>query len=236
MRFIASILLVVLALAAPAVQAAEPSHPAPAKGDPAVARAIERLTHYVKSKVYLQSVARVVLGGEHQITPSCKTPKILGRVGFIVLGLPRFKAGTDYPVSGAWKDQIRVDRCGPKVTHNVLVQARADGPPRLGLLLPGNTGASIGMQEQGAIVVDAVKAAMKGADCRDDASVIVADTEPQRMLKQVKTDKQGRILSGEWREIWTFHACGKIQPVAVVFSVTDGHIGYKVAPVMKKRK
>ena len=203
---------------APAPAPAAPGAPA-VEGEKAALPEMDKLMAYVGTPKYFKAVAFVALGGERDITPQCKEPKALGRAGFTVLEMPSFKDGVAHPVSGLWKDQILVDRCGPKVLHNVLVEGAADGTHVRGLLMPGDTGAP--WDWQGDILKDVMVEAMKASGCKDSNKVVVVNTKADAMIEPITPDKQGRIVSGKWREIWTLRACDKPQPVAVTF-VADG--------------
>ena len=203
--------------AAPA-PAATPVAPAPQGNQQGRLPEMDKLMAYVSTQEYFKSMATVALGGEHDITPECKEPKALGRAGITVLKLPSFKDGGATPISGLWKDEIAVDRCGPKVVHNVLVEGTPDGV-RVNLLMPGQTGAPWDWQ------IDILKAvaaqAMTASGCKDANKVMIYDTKSDKLIEQMSFDDQGRLASGKWREIWTMRACGQMQAVAVTFAA-DG--------------
>ena len=210
--------------AAPAPAPAEaPAQPSAQDNAPSADKVrlpeMDKLMAYVGTEKYFQAMAMVATGGQQDLTPHCKAPKALGRAGFTVLTMPTFKDGVAHPMSGLWKDQILVDACGVKVVHNVLVEGADDGIHVRGLLMPGQTGAP--WDYQGEIVKDAVGAAMRAAGCKDGNQVVVLNTKEDAMLEQITPDDQGRVIAGKWREIWTLRACGKIQPVAVIFTA-DG--------------
>ncbi len=215
----------------PAARAAE-NHAALTKA--AAEHAIKRLIGYVKSDPYMKVVRTYIHGGAHQIDPKCKA-KILNRSGFVILAMPEFKAGVAHPVAGAWKDLFQVDRCGHNVTFNVLATARPDKPPKIGLLLPGETGAPVAMQTQGKVEAAALTLGMKAAACRNPSTAIIADTRLQKVLIPAKLDKQGHVISGAWREIWSVEACDKTEPVAIIFHVQKNRISFKAEPVSRKK-
>jgi len=202
--------------AAPA-PAAHPAAPG-AQGAPGQLPEMDKLMAYVGTQDYFKSMATVALGGEHDITPECKEPKALGRAGLTVLKLPSFKDGSATPVSGLWKDEIAVDRCGPKVVHNVLVEGTPDGI-RVNLLMPGQTGAPWDWQID--ILKGVATQAMTASGCKDGNKVMIYDTKADKMIEQIGFDDHGRLASGKWREIWMMRACGQMQPVAVTFTA-DG--------------
>ncbi|MDA8230570.1 MAG: hypothetical protein M0006_04445 [Magnetospirillum sp.] len=207
--------MAVLAALAAAIPAAAQT---PGNGAVAPSPEMARFQQYVTSPDYLKSVETVVLGGEHDITPECKGAKALGRVGLVLFAMPKFKDGVAAPVAGAWKDRIRVDRCGSQVTHNVLIDVEPDGP-HVGLLLPGDTDLPVPMQFRA--LQAGAEEAMKAGKCRDPNRVIVSNTRQDKVLEPVKADPKGILVAGKWREVWTFRACGKDQKVGMVFSA-DG--------------
>ena len=237
MRRIVLTALIAAAMALPAVAAEQKLKtdqapaPVPAQGAPAPQPAqgdkgtdkgrlpeMDKLMAYVGTPDYFKSMATVALGGEHDITPECKEPKALGRAGLTVLKLPAFKDGTAAPISGLWKDQILVDRCGPKVVHNVLVEGTPDGV-HVSLLMPGQTGAPWDWQVD--ILKEVAAQAMKATGCADGNKVIIFDTRPDKLIEQMGFDEHGRLTSGKWREIWVMRTCGQLQPVGVTVTA-DG--------------
>jgi hypothetical protein len=216
-----SVLALALAIAVALPAAAQ--QPDVAKSDSAAAQpgalpGMDKLMEYVGTQEYFKGISTVALGGEHDITPECKDAKVLGRAGFTVLTLPVWQEGVAAPVSGQWKDQIAVDRCGPKVVHNVLVSVEKDGP-HVGLMLPGETTLPIVLQMKA--LQPAAATAMSAAKCTDANKVVVSDTRHAKLISEMKADATGRLTGGKWQETWTFRACGKTQPVAMTFTA-DG--------------
>ncbi len=224
---------ILLLAALPAAAQTAPDQPAAttapeAQGLPGM----DQLMTYVGKPEYFAMVSTLALNGEHDLTPSCKA-KALGRAGLTVLELPRFEAGKEAPVAGRWTDQVEVDRCGSHVVHNVLVAAAADGL-HVGLLMPGGTGAPIGMQRD---VLQAVaRVALKAASCKDANTFFVLDTRKNKLLEPMKPDAQGRLASGKWDEVWTTRACGKVRPVLVTFTADGtGSATYTARPEAAKK-
>ncbi len=225
----------VLSLALPAAAQQKQSHapntetvvPAAPEGD----SNMNRLIAYAATPEYFKSVSTVVLGGDHDLAPECTTTKVLGRVGFIVLKYPEFSdAQATVPANGRWKDQYAIDRCGVHVTHNVLVDAAPDAP-HVGLLLPGETGLTAEMQMKGQGVAEAYGAAVKASGCQDPAQVMVTNTRHDKMLEELKPDEKGRVMSGKWRENWSFRACGKPLAVALTVSINGGAASFEAKPM-----
>jgi hypothetical protein len=212
-------LAVSAALAAPAV-AQTPSPPA---GAPTPE--MTRLLQYAGTEAYFKAVSTMVLGGQKDMTPECKAPKVMGRTGFTVLRLPTFNEGSDVPVTGEWKDRIGVDNCGVAVIHNVFFRAQPDGV-HSGLLLPGDD------ELPPAIQANAIQAAgataAKASGCNDPTQMIPTDTKADSVIEELKPDSTGRLVGGKWRELWLFRACGKPQLVSMVFTVmADGSVRYE---------
>ena len=191
---------------------------------------VNRLLEYASSPEYFSSIGDVVKGGEDDIAPDCKPHQLAGRVGLVVLAIPAFSAEGKL-LSGRWKDRVKVDRCGKEIIHNVLVDVRPGQNPMIGLLLPGDTGATPEMQERGEVVKKAIDAAMTGASCTDSSTLIISDTQPDKVLSAVAVDKSGHITSGRWSEIWSFRACGKATPVSVEFNVTPKGVTFDAKAV-----
>lgn len=237
-------LMLTAALPAAAQQTLPPS-PAPAspeaaaEGNGGQLPEMDKLMKYVGTPEYFKNISTVVLGGEQDIAPECKAPKVLGRVGFVVLGLPHFEGEGVVPVSGRWKDQIAVNRCGPHVVHNVFVTAQGDGP-HVGLLLPGETGLTAEMQMKGQGVKEAFAAAMTASGCSDPAKIIVTNTKHDKLLEEIKANQQGRVTNGKWRELWSFRACGKPQSIALTVTVGAEDVSFSAEPAKggegKKKK
>lgn len=213
-------------LAAPAwAQAPQPAESAPGQAMPPE---MVKLRAFVNSQDYIKQLVGIAMAGEKDISgDTCATPKPEGRAGFMIFRPPVFKEGSDVPSAGAWKDQVKLDRCGKAVVHNVLFVARDNALPSLGLLLPGATGAMPELQRK--VLEPAAKAAMDKAKCKDSNKVIIADTRQDKMIAQPKPDANGQITSGAWQETWSFLACGKPADVAVVFEADGkGGVGFKI--------
>ena len=231
-----SILAVALAVAMvhpvaaqqPASDPAAAQQPAAGDAQPIGLPGMDRLMEFISNPEYFKTISTVALGGEHDITPECKAAKVEGRAGLTVLRLPEWQDGVGAPISGQWKDQVMVDRCGPKVIHNVLITVEKDGP-HVGLMMPGETTLPIVIQlkalQSGATV------AMNSAKCTDSNKVVVYDTRHDKMLAEMQADKYGKLMAGKWQEIWTFRACGKLQPVAMIFAADGkGSATYEAKP------
>ncbi len=190
---------------------------------------INRLLEYASSPEYFSAVGEVIKGGEDDIAPDCKPHQMAGRAGFVILAIPTFSADGTL-LTGRWKDRIKVERCGKEITHNVLVEIKPGSNPMIGLLLPGDTGATAEMQERGDVVKKAIDAAMTGASCTDPSTLIISDTHPDKVLAPVAADPAGRMISGKWNEIWNFRACGKPSNVSVEFTVGPKGISFDAKP------
>jgi len=192
--------------------------------------AINRLLEYASSPEYFAAIGDVIKGGEDDIAPECKPHQMAGRAGLAILAIPTFSKDGKL-LSGRWKDRVKVDRCGAEIIHNVLVDIRPGSDPMIGLLLPGDTGATPEMQERGDVVKKAIEAALNGASCTDPSTLIIKDTHPDKVLAAIAADPSGRMTSGKWNEIWNFRACGKPSNVSVEFSVGPKGITFDAKPV-----
>lgn len=211
MRFVLS-LLSVLTLAIPAV-AQQPAQP-----QPDMPPEIIRLKAYVNTQDYVATVVRLALEGEKDIAPECPQPKPLDRRGFLVMRMPTWGEGP-HPTAGMWKDEIKVDRCGKVVIHNVLFVAQANGLPEIGLLLPGETTLSPRLQRL--VLADVAKAASQRLKCKEVDKTVVSDTRFDKVMVPPKKNAQGVVVAGKWREEWIARACGKTAPVTIEFTA-DG--------------
>lgn len=214
--------LIVLMLVSTSVLAAPPTSP----DDNAL---VNRLLEYASSPEYFSSIGEVINGGEDDIAPDCTPHQMAGRVGLVILGLPTFSQEGKL-LSGRWKDRVKVERCGKEIIHNVLVDIRPGAAPVIGLLLPGDTGATAEMQERGDVVKKAIDAALSGAACTDPSTLIVSNTQPDQVLAPVTADASGRMTAGRWSEIWNFRACGKPVNVSVEFTVSPKGITFDAKP------
>lgn len=210
--------------------------PPPAQPAQAIPPEIEKLRTFVHTQDYIKQLVGIAMAGEKDISgTTCPAPKPQDRVGFMVLRPPVFKEGSDVPVAGAWKDQVRIDRCGKPVVHNVLFMAREKGLPSLGLLLPGATGAMPDLQ--GKVLAPAASAAMEKTKCKDSNKVIISDTRQDRVITPPKADDKGRLVAGAWQETWSFIACGKAVDLPVVFEADGkGGTAFKIETGAKAKK
>lgn len=218
-------------LAAPvAAQNAAPAAPAQA-----MPPEMEKLRAFVNTPDYVKHMIGIALAGEKDISgTTCPQPKPEDRAGFMILRPPVFKDGNDVPVAGVWKDQVRIDRCGQKVLHNVLFVAREAGLPGVGLLLPGGTGAMPELQKK--MIQPAALAAMDKAKCKDANKVIVADTRQDKIIDQPKSNDKGQTV-GSWQETWVFQACGKTVDLPVLFEADGkGGLNFKFEAGKAKKK
>lgn len=225
--------LLAFVLGAVAVSSAQAQQPpaAPAQTPPPE---VQKLGAFVDSPDYLRELAIIVRGGEKDLSGAeCPNPEVKGRVGFMVYRRPVFKDGVDYPVGGAWKDQVMINRCGKDVVHNVLFVARATALPAVGLLMPGGTGALPEMQKK--VVADGVKAVMAKTKCGDSAKVVVTDTRQDKVVVPPKSNDKGQVIAGTFQEVWSFKACGKPIDMVVRF-IADGKgaMNVQIEPAGKK--
>lgn len=200
---LASALAVLAALPAAAQQP-------PAQQPVEIPPQIVALKAYVNAPDYVATTARMVLEGDKDLAPDCTKAVGVGRVGFVVMQMPEFKEGNPHPVAGQWKDQIKIDRCGTPIVHNVLVTARADGLPTIGLALPGETALSPRLQREA--IADVLKAAGSRLKCKDLSKGVVSDTKMDAVLVQPKA-KGGVVVEGKWQETWTARLCNKTTAV-----------------------
>lgn len=180
---------------------------------------IVQLKAYVNAPDYVATTARIALEGDRDLAPECKTAKTMDRVGFVIMERPAFKEGTPHPVNGTWKDQIRVDRCGTPIVHNVLVVARPDGLPQIGLSLPGETALSPRLQAK--VIADVLKQGAARLKCKKADKAVVSDTKLDKVIEQPKANQKGVVVSGKWQETWAVRACDKTTPVSLEMSA-DG--------------
>lgn len=202
----------VLAVAVPAA-AQQPAAP-----QAAMPPEIVRLKEYVNTADYVATVVRLAMEGEKDIAPECKQPKPQDRRGFLVMRMPAWGAGP-HPTAGMWKDEIKVDRCGKVVVHNVLFVAKPDGLPEIGLLLPGETTLSPRLQR--VVLADVAKAVGQRLKCKEVDKTVVSDTRFDKVMVPPKKNAQGVVVEGKWREVWTARACGKSTDVAIELT-SDG--------------
>lgn len=227
MRFRLAVLVTLLCAASahaqqlPGTQQAAPAQPF---ADPAV----KTFEDYVNGKDYITRVHTMLMMEEKSLAPECKQPKVIGRAGFAVLRRPAFQTGI-HPSTGAWKEHVRVDRCGKTIVHNLIAMAQPGAEPQIGLLFPGATAATPPLQREAVAAAGAEAIAKLG--CKDN-SVAVLDTAADKILVPLKADTSGLIVEGKWREIWTLRACKKVLPVAVEFT-TNGKGGALVEATTK---
>ncbi len=91
----------------------------------------ERFAAYVQSADYEARIIAHTLKAERAVFPECKhvAPGEHGLGG--IEETPRFRAGLEHPVGGAWLDHVMIDRCGAQALENMLVTAANGQPPRI---------------------------------------------------------------------------------------------------------
>ncbi len=184
---------------------------------------IVQLKSYVNTPDYVATVVRVAMEGEKDIAPDCKQPKPVDRVGFRVVHMPVW-GGAPYPTGGEWVDQLKIDRCGTPVVHNVVFTARADGFPQIRLGMPGETALSPRLQVT--VLPDVLKAGAAALKCKEVGKAVVSNTALNKVIEQPTANPHGVVVSGRWVETWTVRACNKTTPV-VMELVSDGQGGAK---------
>jgi hypothetical protein len=215
-------LAVALVLAAASPALAQNAHelpgtlPAPAApGDP------ERFKAYIASPGYQGFLGQIAIGGENISAPECKEPKLVSHSVVAMFVLPDFGEGV-HPHAGAWLDRVTMDRCGTKVFQNVAMRASPDNkPPAAALMLPGETGTT--PAKQGEVINDLIAAFAK-AKCSDPTRIIPVNTKMEKAAKPPRLDESGRLIEGNWKETWSFNACGKPAKATVEFTA-DGKGG-----------
>lgn len=190
--------------------------------DGPAADGLAALKRYVGSQAYGQLLVDAAVAGEVQAAPDCRDIRPLDRSEFTIFQAPFFGGGTPYPVAGMWRDRLKIMRCGVVTYQNVVFMARADGPPRTALMLPGLSTAL--PQAQQAALPKAAAIARARAHCGNDDGLAVIDTRPDRVIRPTtRTAPNGLALDGQWQEFWQFRACGK--PVGVTVTFTADGVG-----------
>lgn len=200
---------------------------------PAIAQEVPpeavQLKAYVNTPDYVQTTARLALEGDRDLAPDCKNAKTIDRVGFVVMKKPVFKEGVPHPVDGVWKDQVKIDRCGTPVTHNILVTAKPDKVPQIGLLLPGETALSARLQRKA--IADVLKEGAARLKCKKVDKAVISDTKLDKVIEQPAANAKGVVVKGKWQETWTARACDKTVSVSLEMSA-DGN-GAAVHKILK---
>lgn len=174
---------------------------------------IVRLKAYVNTPDYVATTATIALTGDQDLAPECKAAKTEQRVGFVVLKKPVWKDGAAHPVGGQWKDQIKVDRCGTPIVHNILVTAMPGKVPQVGLALPGET--ALSPRLQGKAIAAVLKEGTARLKCKKADKAVISDTKMDKVVEQPRANAKGVIVAGKWQETWIVRACDKTQPVSL---------------------
>lgn len=191
----------------------------PALAEPDWADAFRR---YVGSPAHLNEVGRSVQQLEQRLAPECvQILKGLDRVELRIIQPPLFLPGLPIPQAGQWLEQVRIDRCGDPVLHNVLVTAINRGSPNLTMLLPGTSKADGRLQYDARNPVFVIADAQAGQECRAAARRIV-DT---RFVRWLGRSEEMPLADRLWREIWTVRVCDRTIRVQLDFA-PDGKGGY----------
>jgi len=182
----------------------------PAGGQALDAATNEKLGRFIASKDYFDWLnGRLVQAEPAPLRETCATVKPTRRIRLLVTRPPTF-ADTPFPTSGAWVDQLMVDRCGTEVARSILVDVR-DGRAQAAGLLPGRTNAPP-LQQRDA-TLQAEVAAQAKAKCKDKMHV-------------VDTAVDGEVKPGApWKENWTFMGCKGTQTVVAMTFTPDGKGG-----------
>lgn len=163
---------------------------------------IQALNQYIHSDAYVQNAQALILSGEAMSSPECKAPVVKSWIGLQVIQKPIFSGPT--PVSGAWRDQVLVERCKEKVVYNLLVVAHPDAPPSQTLLMPGDTVLPPKVQRD---VLGAIDDKLKGKTCADPVTV-PRMTSIGKAEAPVQRNQNGIVIGGKWIEKWTVLHCG----------------------------
>lgn len=177
---------------------------------------------YLTGAEYLDQVGNQIDLVERQIAPECiHVLTDAERIEVRVRRIPGFDAARSWPVSGQWRERLAIDRCGTEVLHNLLVTARADQPPHITVLLPGDSLATPELQVAAARPAVAIAEARHGRQCATAAREIVN----ARFDRWLGTGEAVAAADRRWREVWTVRLCDRIVQVAVVFQ-PDGKGGF----------
>jgi hypothetical protein len=188
---------------------------------------IVQLKAYVNTPDYIATTATIALTGDRDLAPDCKAAKTEQRVGFVVMKKPEWKAETPHPVAGQWKDQIKIDRCGTPIVHNVLVTAVPGKVPQVGLALPGET--ALSPRLQGKAIADVLKEGAARLKCKKANKAVVTDTKLDKVIEQPRANQKGVVIAGKWQETWTVRACDKTGPVTLEMAADGkGGAGHKI--------
>ncbi|MCC6470234.1 MAG: hypothetical protein IT563_18075 [Alphaproteobacteria bacterium] len=140
---------------------------------------------------------------------TCAAVKATKRIRLLVTKPPTF-TDTPFPASGAWIEQLTVDRCGSEAVRSILVDVR-DSRAQAIPLLPGRTNAAPLLQRDAALPAEV--AAKVKVNCKDRMYV-------------VDTAIEGDARPGApWRETWTFMGCKGTQSQVAMTFTPDGNGG-----------
>ena len=211
----------------PAGQPAAAPGPTASTDEPGDARQHSRLTAYLYGKEQIGALYEAGRAWDRKLglQQDCKTPYNIQPLNLFLLKAIEFPEGKPHPVAGSWQHRYVFERCGKRMTYNLVFVARPADKPEVREHVPGTTNASMQQIAEGlktAAPAAQARLAKRSKDCKEAELIDTRLTHPPREPKE--TDKP----AGHWEETWTFRGCSRDVEVAVVFT-PDGKGGMQYA-------
>lgn len=203
-----------------AAAAASAQTGAPPAGD---GRQPSRLTAYLYGKEQIGALYEAGRQWDKKLglQQDCKGPYNIQPAGLFLLKAIDFPENRPHPVAGIWQHRYVFERCGKRMTYNVVFAARPGDKPDARPHVPGNTNASAPLLADtlnGATPAALLRLGRRAKECK---SAELIDT---RLVHPPREAKDADKPAGHWEESWTFRGCGHDVELPIVFT-PDGKGG-----------
>lgn len=185
-----------------------------------------RFKAFLGSRHYKRLLLQVIAKKDLVLNRACTTGSFMIEMEASTLNTAvEMPEGADWPAKGTWSQKFKVTRCDLTTIENVIVISQNGQQPQVGLLIPGETVASMELMRdamQGVIPAAYAEAGNRGKkNCKN---IRVMDSTLRDRASIVAELKQGRRVT-QWFEDWIVDACGEEITVYLRFHWDDGKQG-----------
>jgi hypothetical protein len=172
-------------------------------------RIVHQLVNFVVTEEHVRHLAGGLSRNEAAIDPDCRNvvPKKLMAVELVT---PVELDIRSHPIAGTWQERWQAQACGKSVVRNALFEVGEDGRIAMFPLAPGTTKLSPSNQT-GSVPLAIAMVGNRIEGCTD---IRLIDT---RLPK-----KDAGVPGEDWKEYWTFLACGETYRLTMSFSDAEG--------------
>jgi len=173
--------------------------------------------NFFNSETYREILWIALQRAENELRdPSCtETLTDADRLNIVVIEHLVTGEEDAFPLSGIWRDQLAVERCGVRHIHNLRFDAREQAAPKPMVLVPGQSMTSAQLQ------VDTMRPLVALVDSRRANAQLCDDTQVRDTSAPMGLAGGEPDFTQGWIETWTVRSCGDVMDVPITFKTNN---------------